>query len=111
MKKSLVSISSVLEGLFKKKSSHFSEIYFLFQLKQAWSQMVGNKISEWAVPSQFKNNILFLNLPDSTHLQEMHFAKEALREKIKARFPTTKIKKITLRVNSRSQFQPLNQRG
>ena len=98
MKKSLVSISSVLENLFKKKSSHFSEIYFLFQLKQVWSQIVGNKISELAVPSQFKNNTLFLNLPDSTHLQEMYFAKETLREKINVRFPSAKIKKIVLTV-------------
>ncbi|MCZ0931767.1 MAG: DUF721 domain-containing protein [Oligoflexia bacterium] len=103
MKKSLVSLSSVLENLFKKKSSHFSEIYFLFQLKQVWNQIVGNKISKLAVPNQFKNNNLFLNLPDSTHLQEMHFAKEALREKINKRFPSAKIKKIILTVKNSSQ--------
>ena len=100
MKKSLVSISSVLENLFKKKSSHFSEIYFLFQLKQAWKQIVGNKISELAIPNHFKNNNLFLNLPDSTHLQEMQFAKETLKEKINDRFPSAKVHKITLTVKS-----------
>ena len=103
MKKSLVSISSVLENLFKKKSSHFSEIYFLFQLKQVWNQIVGNKISKFAVPSQFKNNNLFLNLPDSTHLQEMHFVKEALKDKINKRFPKAKIKKIMLAVKNSSR--------
>ena len=98
MKKPLISISSVLENLFKKKSSHFSEIYFLFQLKQIWHQIVGGKISKLAVPTQFKNNNLFLSLPDSVHLQEMQFAKETLREKINKRFPETKIKKIILTV-------------
>ena len=98
MKKSLVSISSVLENLFKKKSSHFSEIYFLFRLKQNWSQIAGNEISKLASPSQFKNNNLFLSLPDSTHLQEMHFAKEALKEKIGQEFPETQIKKVILTV-------------
>ena len=104
MKKPLVSISSVLENLFKKKSSHFSEIYFLFQLKHIWSQIVGNKISEMAVPNQFKNNNLFLSLPDSTHLQEMHFAKETLKEKINDRFPSVKIQKIILTVKNKSQL-------
>ena len=98
MKKSLVSVSSVLEGLFKKKSSHFSEIYFLFQLKQIWSQIVGSEISKQATPSQFKNNNLFLHLPDSTLLQEMQFAKETLRQKINDYFPSAKIKKIILTV-------------
>ena len=100
MRKPLVSISSVLENLFKKKSSHFSEIYFLFQLKQNWIQIVGNKISQTAIPTKFKNNNLFLNLPDSTHLQEMQFAKESLKEKINKRFPSAKIQKITLTVKS-----------
>ena len=98
MKKSLVSVSSVLESLFKKKSSHFSEIYFLFQLKQLWSQIAGNEISKQAIPSQFKNNKLFLHLPDSTLLQEMHFAKETLRQKINKRFPSAKVNKIILTV-------------
>ncbi|MCY4320797.1 MAG: DUF721 domain-containing protein [Bdellovibrionaceae bacterium] len=102
MKKSLVSISSVLEDLFKKKSSHFSEIYFLLQLKQIWNQIVGNQISKWAIPSQFKNKNLYLNLPDSTHLQEMHFAKETLKDKINSRFPSVKINKIILTVKNKS---------
>ena len=98
MKKPLVSVSSILENLFKKKSSHFSEIYFLFRLKQNWSQIAGNEISKIASLSQFKNNNLFLSLPDSTHLQEMHFAKEALKEKINQQFPEAKIKKLILTV-------------
>ncbi|MDE0092548.1 MAG: DUF721 domain-containing protein [Oligoflexia bacterium] len=96
MKKSLVSISSVLENLFTKKTSPFTEIYFLFQLKQAWNQIAGNEISKLAVPSQFKNNSLFLNLPDSTHLQEMHFVKETLIEKINKHFPEVRVQKIIL---------------
>ena len=102
MKKPLISVSSALESLFKKKDSPLSEVYFLFQLKRNWSHIAGNKISEIAVPSQFKNNNLSLNLPDSAHLQEMHFAKETLREKINQHFPTAKINKITLKTKSSS---------
>ena len=101
MKAPLVSLSSVLENLFKKKRSPFSEIYFLFQLSQKWKQLAGEEIAKAAFPVQFKNQELILALPDSTHLQEMHFAKETLKKKINKQFPEKKIQKIILRVKQR----------
>ena len=101
MKAPLVSLSSVLESLFKKQKSVFSEIYFLLQLRQSWQQLAGGEISRFAFPIQFKNQELVLALPDSTHLQEMHFAKDALREKINRQFPEKKIQRIILRVKKK----------
>ena len=98
MKTSLSSLSSILEKLFKKDKSPFSEIYFLFQLRLKWKQLAGEEIAKSAKPLQFKNQELILALPDSTHLQEMHFAKEFLRKKINKRFPEKNIQKISLRV-------------
>ena len=103
MKQPLVSISSVLESLFKKKQSHFSEIYFLFQLNRSWRELAGEEIAKYAFPIQFKNKNLILSLPDSTHLQEMHFAKEALRQKINKQFPDRSVQKVILRVKKRNQ--------
>ena len=103
-KKSLVSLSTVLENLFKNKQSPFSEIYFLFQLSQNWRHLAGEEIAQSAVPVQFKNHELVLALPNSTCLQEMHFAKEALRKKINQQFPEKKIYKIALRVKKKNTF-------
>ncbi len=98
MKTAPVPISSVIEALFKKEKSHFSEIYFLFQLSRKWQKLAGGEIARRAVPAQFKAYKLILTLPDSTHLQEMHFVKEALRNKINKHFPDKKIQKIILKV-------------
>ena len=98
MKTPFVSLSQVLENLFKKDSSPFSEIYFLFQLRQNWTQLAGEEIAKSALPVQFKNQKLILAMPDSVHLQEMHFAKETLRKKINKQFPEKKIQKIILKV-------------
>ena len=98
MKNSLVSISHVLESLFKKKKSPLSEIYFLLQLRQNWTQLAGEEIAKYAFPVQCKNQALILAMPDSVHLQEMHFAKEILRKKINNQFPEKKIQKIILKV-------------
>jgi len=91
-------LSSVLESLFKKQRSVFSEIYFLFQLRQNWQKLVGEEISKFALPVQFKNQVLVLALPDSTHLQEMHFVKDILRTKINRQFPEKKIQRVALRI-------------
>lgn len=92
--KKLLSLSSVVQELFTGKSSQFLEIYFLFQLRQAWKKLAGEEISQKAKPIQFKKGTLFLKLPDSTHVQEMHFAKETLKNKINQQFPEYKVKKI-----------------
>ena len=104
MKTPLVSLSYVLEKLFKKKQSIFSEIYFLYRLHENWRQLAGESIAKTASPAQFTKNELILNMPDSTHLQEMHFAKEFLRKKINKQFPDKKVQKITLRVRKSSKI-------
>ncbi len=103
MKKPLVSLSSVLEDFFKKNDSPFSELFFLFQLKQNWRKIAGKEISKTANPVKFRNQNLILTLPDSAHLQEMHFTREALKQKISKKFPKIKIQKIILRVKNQAQ--------
>lgn len=100
IKKKPTAVSVIIENLFSKDQAHFSEIYFLFQLSKSWKQIAGEEISQKSKPIKFKNKILFLSLPDSTHLQEMHFAKTALQEKINKIFPDKKIKKIVLKTGT-----------
>ena len=97
MKSPLVSLSSVLEDMFVKKQSAFSEIYFIFQLRRQWKSLAGTEIARQAVPVGFKNQQLFLALPNASCRQEMHFAREPLRKKINKVFPERKIQKIILR--------------
>ena len=90
-------LSEIILGLFKKKGSLFSDAYFLFRLSQQWKELAGEEISKCAEPVQFKNQALVLALPDSSHLQEIHFFKEILRKKINRRFPDKNIQKIILK--------------
>ncbi len=101
MKAPLIPLSAVLENLFKDSKSVFSEIYFLFQLRQNWRHLAGEEIAGAASPVQFKNQELILALSDSASLQDIHFAREALKKKINRHFPDRKIQKIVLRVERR----------
>ncbi|MBC6415136.1 MAG: DUF721 domain-containing protein [Bdellovibrionales bacterium] len=95
--KRLSSLASVIEDVFSKKSSRFSEIFFLLQLQRSWKKLAGEEISKKANPVHFKYKTLFLKLPDSSSVQEMHFVKETLKNKINQEFPEYKIEKILLK--------------
>ena len=97
-KNKLTCLSDILEELFKTKASVFSDIYFLYCLKKSWTKLAGGEIAKTGAPGSFKNQELTLILPSSSHLQEMHFIKEALRKKINSTFPHIKVKKILLSV-------------
>ena len=98
MKRPLFPVASILEELFKKPKSPLSEGYFLCQLHQAWGELAGEEIAKIAQPIRFKNNQLTIALPSSSHIQEMHYVKETLRQKINASFPDKKIKSIYFQV-------------
>ena len=97
-KKKLIPLSDAIESLFTKKSSPFLEIYFLFQLKKSWKELAGEEISQKAEPLYFRKQTLFLKLPDSTHIQEMHFVKETLKDKINQKFSDYKVQKIFFKI-------------
>ncbi len=105
MKKSLSSVASILENLFKKPTSPLSEGYFLCQLSQVWEELAGEEIAKVAQPIRFKNHKLTIALPSSSHIQEMHFIKETLRQKINQSFPEKRVKRIYLQVKN---SKPIN---
>ena len=96
MKNKLTPLSQVIERVFTKPSSAFLEISFLFQLRHSWEKIAGKGFAQNAWPIRFKRQELFISLPDSTYIQEMHFVKETLRKKINKKFPFYKVKKIHL---------------
>ena len=104
MKKNLSPLRDVLEELFQKKSSVFSDIYFLYCLKKSWQDLAGEEIAKTGTPLCFKKRELTIGLPSSSHLHEMHFVKEILREKINRKFPHIKLAKIHLQVQQPNSF-------
>ena len=94
--KRFFSASSVIDKLFVGKEAHFSEIYFLFQLKRSWKFLAGSEIAKLASPVQFKNQVLTLKMPDATHVQEMRFVLDMLKEKINKKFKDS-VKEIHLK--------------
>lgn len=107
MKKKLIPLRDILEELFKKNPV-FSDIYFLYCLKKSWLSLTGEEITKASYPLRFKNKELTIALPSSSHLQEMHFVKEALRKKINSSFPHIKVAKILLQVKTTLTYPDSN---
>ena len=98
MKNKLTPLSQVIEKLFTKSSDRFLEISFLFQLRKSWDSIAGKDFAKQAWPIRYKKQELFISLPNSAYLQEIHFVKESLRTKINKKFPLYKVKKIRLQI-------------
>ena len=98
MKNKLSPLSQVIEKVFTKSSPRFLEIAFLFQLRRSWEEIAGKDFAKQAWPLGYKKQELFISLPNSAYLQEVHFVKETLRTKINKKFPLYQVKKIHLQI-------------
>ena len=119
-KRPILPAGAVLELLFKKRGGPLSEGYFLSQLNNEWKELAGEAIAQTGRPIRFKRGLLVIALPSSSHIQEMRFVSEPLRQKINRRFPEKNIRKITFQLSapeSKNSFrlmrfkQPRRSRG
>ena len=96
-KKGLLSLKEILGGLLRREGSVFAEIYFLRELQRRWPELAGEAIAETGRPESFKNRTLTIALESSSSLHEMHFVKEALRNKLNRLFPHIQTSEIRLK--------------
>ena len=96
-KKGLLSLKEVLSGLLRREGSVFAEIHFLRELQRRWPELAGEAIAETGRPVSFKSRTLTIALENSSSLHEMHFVKEALRNKLNRLFPHIQTSKIRLK--------------
>lgn len=93
-KNQLVSVRSILNNL-----SLFQDLpptLLLLHLTKNWSQIGGEVWGPVSRPTSYKDKILTLKMKSSCHLQEAHFQKEQLMNKINGYFKTKYIQKIRL---------------
>ena len=98
----LVSVSDILEEVFKDKKSVLSDGYFLCRLVCFWREIAGESIAKSGHPVKVTKTELTVSLPSSCHLQEMQFIKEDLLKEINRRFPDRKIRRIRLKVQEKN---------
>lgn len=64
------------------------------KILENWSNLVGEILADQAKPKAFKQNTLVVEVSHPTWMQEMHFFKEKILNKIHENFPEAKVKEL-----------------
>ena len=91
-KRSIFTLDEALNSLFHEKNIQDKVAHY--NIQTIWQQAVGAKIAEHACPDRIQNNVLFVNVSSSVWMQELHFLRENILEKINKNIPSGKIKDI-----------------
>ena len=78
-------------------------------LQKIWSQAVGSQIAGQTAPDRLKKNALFVKVSSPIWMQQLHFLKEEIIDKINRQMGETFIKNIFFSVGEISRTSRINQ--
>jgi hypothetical protein len=79
-KRKLVSLSDTLSGVYGQQQ--WGNQWHLFKLVQHWPRLVGDAFAEHSMPAYFRRNELWIYAHNSLWMQQMHFSKIDIIDKI-----------------------------
>ena len=81
-KKKLVSLAETLSTVYGRQQ--WGNQWHLFRLVQHWPELVGDVFAEHTMPAYFRRNELWVYAHNSLWMQQMHFSKADIIDKINA---------------------------
>jgi hypothetical protein len=67
-------------------------------LRDIWNQAVGARIAENTRPEFIREGVLFVNVANSVWMQELHFLRDKILEKVNSELDSTQIKEIRFKI-------------
>lgn len=93
-----VEISRLLSAVFENRKWHSKlELHRVFEF---WNRTVGKEIAAVAQPSLIRGHVLWIKVRDSIWMQQLHFQKMLLLEKINTQFDNEKLSDIHFQLDS-----------
>jgi len=99
-----VEISRLLSSVFEnRKWRNKLELHRVFEF---WDRTVGKEIAAVAQPSLFRGHVLWVKVKDSIWMQQLHFQKMLLLEKINKQLSNEKLSDIHFQLDSSLSAPP-----
>ncbi len=97
-KSHLFSVENVLQSLLQNSKSGLAQGFTRFRLEREWPKIVGESIAKNTLPCAMEKGVLYIWVSHSTWIQELHYFKDTIREKVNAHLghPTVIGVKFTL---------------
>ena len=71
------------------------------QLEKIWNEAVGPKIAAYARPEAIKRNVLFVKVANSVWMQQLHFLKQDILEKVNRSYENNPVSNIFFSIDDR----------
>jgi hypothetical protein len=97
----IVTLQETLDSMFQGENTGLR--FDLYKINKAWKQIVGKKIAENTLPDRISRNTLIVNVSNTVWMQELHFLKDIIREKLNACFNDLKLQDIRFKTGKVEQ--------
>lgn len=91
-------VSNVLETLFSRGQSGLSDQFRRWRVWHSWRELVGDNIASYSIPVGYLKGTLQVWVKTPSHLQELSFGTDVLKDKVNqfVGFPWVKKVRLTL---------------
>ncbi|MEK7747780.1 MAG: DUF721 domain-containing protein [Nitrospirota bacterium] len=103
MSNRLLPLSSVLNEFFQELDTEKKLV--LYQISEHWEEMVGPQIVRHARPEKIWNQTLHIIVDSAPWINQLHFLKKEITEKINWHLKEILVKEITFRIGSFPKVQ------
>ncbi|MEK7702752.1 MAG: DUF721 domain-containing protein [Nitrospirota bacterium] len=98
MSNRLLPLSSVFSELLK--DLHLEKELTLYKMTEQWEEIVGSQIKTHARPEKIWNDTLYLTVDSAPWMNQLHFLKKEIAEKINRHLKKSHIKEIVFKIGS-----------
>ncbi|MCP4716955.1 MAG: DUF721 domain-containing protein [Deltaproteobacteria bacterium] len=83
----------------------------MLKLRAAWQKAVGQRIAAKASPEMVRNQVLMVHVENSVWMQELHFMKDQILEKLNARIDTAALRDIRFKIGQVGKKAPARKKA
>lgn len=86
--------TEVLQKIFEGGSSPLSKQFIRWKMWSKWDQVVGPTLAKQTEPVGLQQQVLWVWVPHSTVLQQMHFLKDNILQAVRKSYPQLNVQEI-----------------
>ena len=101
-KSNLLSMSNILHHLFDQGQSPLKDQFQRWKLWNSWAEVAGASIASYSDPVGYNRGVLIIWVKSSSHMQELTYILENLRDRINAFVGRNYVKSIRLTLDRKS---------
>ena len=103
-KRQITTLKETLQSMFQGMDAGIK--LDIYRIRNIWTDVVGNSVAEHTLPEKVSGKILIVEVSNSVWMQELHFLKDKILEKLNMQFDNLKLDNIRFKAGSFHHNRP-----